>query len=99
MYTNLYYTTRMLYTYICIGQAKANSFDKVDAIDTIVREGEILYIPSYWLHYIISLQYSIQCNSRSGSPPKDQGAADIMKCMGALPNPGRKAKRAKLRGK
>ena len=40
------------------------------AIDTVVREGEVLYIPSFWIHYIISLKYSIQCNTRSGSPPQ-----------------------------
>lgn len=29
-------------------QAKSNRFDQVQAIDTIVRTGEVLYIPSYW---------------------------------------------------
>jgi hypothetical protein len=36
------------------------------AIDTIIKAGEILYIPSHWFHYIISLQKSAQCNVRSG---------------------------------
>jgi hypothetical protein len=48
------------------GQAASMGFGNVDAIDTIVRQGEVLYIPSYWLHYIQAIQYSIQCNSRSG---------------------------------
>lgn len=52
------------------------------AIDTILREGEVLYIPSYWIHYIASLKYSIQCNTRSGSPPNHDGEADIGRCMG-----------------
>jgi hypothetical protein len=51
-------------------------------IDTIVREGEMLYIPSYWIHYIISMEYSIQCNSRSGPPPDKAGLSDIERCMG-----------------
>lgn len=65
-----------------LNQAAANGFGKVDSIDTIVQKGEILYIPSYWLHYIISLRYSIQCNSRSGSPMGDYGLSDIQECMG-----------------
>jgi len=64
-----------------IEQAVSRGFDKVEAIDTIVRTGEVLYIPSYWFHYIVSLKYSIQCNSRSGSPPKQNGYDHIKRCM------------------
>lgn len=93
-------------------QAKSRGFQDVDAIDTIVRSGEVLYIPSYWVrlsfshssdfpelctdvsfllsfsllltqfHYIVSMKFSIQCNSRSGSPPGKQGEADINACFG-----------------
>jgi hypothetical protein len=63
-------------------EAKKNNFDTVDAIDTIVKSGEVLYIPSYWFHYIVSLQYSIQCNSRSGSPKNQQGQEFIKACLG-----------------
>jgi hypothetical protein len=59
-----------------------SSFQKVKAIDTIVKTGEVLYMPSYWFHYIVSLEQNIQCNSRSGSPPKRQGLEDIEKCIG-----------------
>jgi len=52
------------------------------AIDTVVREGEILYIPSFWIHYIISLKYSIQCNTRSGAPPNRQGEEEVQRCVG-----------------
>ena len=65
-----------------ISQAQSNHFEEVDSIDTIVRAGEILYVPSYWFHYIVSLEYSIQCNTRSGSPEQDQGKAEIDKCFG-----------------
>lgn len=65
-----------------LDQARAHDFASVDAIDTIVREGEVLFIPSFWMHYIVSLQYSIQCNSRSGSPTENQGADEISECMG-----------------
>jgi hypothetical protein len=36
------------------------------AIDTVLKAGEVLYIPSHWFHYIMSLQTSAQCNVRSG---------------------------------
>jgi hypothetical protein len=65
-----------------ISQATSRGFASVDAIDTIVQRGEVLYIPSYWFHYIISLKYSIQCNSRSGSPPNGNGQEYIEDCLG-----------------
>lgn len=58
-------------------QAAAHNFDKVDAIDTIVQEGEVLYVPSFWFHYIIAMNYAIQCNSRSGFPKEMNGAEHI----------------------
>lgn len=65
-----------------VGQATSHHFEEVDAIDTIVRAGEILYVPSFWFHYIISLEYSIQCNSRFGTPTaKGFGKEDIEKCF------------------
>ena len=33
----------------------------------VVRAGEVLYIPSFWFHYIVSQDGSIQCNTRSGT--------------------------------
>eukprot|EP00615_Pteridomonas_danica_P004652 CAMPEP_0114341580 /NCGR_PEP_ID=MMETSP0101-20121206/9144_1 /TAXON_ID=38822 ORGANISM="Pteridomonas danica, Strain PT" /NCGR_SAMPLE_ID=MMETSP0101 /ASSEMBLY_ACC=CAM_ASM_000211 /LENGTH=473 /DNA_ID=CAMNT_0001475235 /DNA_START=147 /DNA_END=1568 /DNA_ORIENTATION=- len=62
-------------------EASEDGFHDAMAIDTILHEGEVLYIPSYWIHYIASLDYSIQCNSRSGSPPNQEGGDHIHKCM------------------
>ena len=36
------------------------------ALDTVLKAGEVLYIPSHWFHYITSLQKSAQCTVRSG---------------------------------
>jgi hypothetical protein len=36
------------------------------AIETVLREGEVLFIPSFWFHYIVGLQKNVQCNVRSG---------------------------------
>lgn len=62
-------------------QAASRGFAKVDAIDTVLRIGEVLYIPTYWFHYMVSLKYSIQCNSRSGTPPHKEGANHVNLCM------------------
>lgn len=64
-----------------LNQAKANKFEKADAIDTVLHVGEVLYIPSFWFHYIVSLEYSIQCNSRSGFPPGRKGYNYIQQCF------------------
>lgn len=64
-----------------LDQALSRGFSKVDAIDTVVRTGEVLYIPTYWFHYMVSLRYSIQCNSRSGLPPHHEGANHVQLCM------------------
>ncbi len=44
----------------------------IEAVETILKAGEVLYIPSLWFHYITSLQFSAQCNSRSGRLPTDE---------------------------
>ncbi len=36
------------------------------ALSTVLKSGEVLYVPSHWFHYIVSLQKSAQCNTRSG---------------------------------
>lgn len=65
-----------------LNQASSHDFQHVEAIDTIVHTGEVLYIPSWWFHYIISLDYSIQCNSRSGFPDSMIGQKEINDCFG-----------------
>ena len=63
-------------------QAKEH-FTNTKGVDTIVHAGEILFIPSYWFHYPISLEYSIQCNTRSGQPAvgKGFGEKEIEECI------------------
>jgi len=54
------------------------------AVETVLKEGEVLYVPSHWFHYIISLQRSAQCNTRSGREVKGNpyfgGMADVETC-------------------
>lgn len=51
------------------------------AVETVLKAGEVLYIPSHWFHYITSLQKSAQCNVRSGidleGDPHFGGKADV----------------------
>ena len=64
------------------------------SVETVVKEGEVLYIPSFWFHYITSLQSSFQCNSRSGTPSEEDyewkihgGKKAIVDCLGHDPQP------------
>ena len=54
------------------------------AIETVLKAGEVLYIPSHWFHYIVSLQKSAQCNVRSGvddqGSPSFGGTMDVKTC-------------------
>jgi ribosomal protein L16 Arg81 hydroxylase len=50
-----------------------------NATELVLSSGEILYIPSFWFHYIVSQDASIQCNARSGSSSK--GSEGISKCL------------------
>jgi hypothetical protein len=55
-----------------------------EAVETVLKEGEVLYLPSHWFHYIVSLQKSGQCNVRSGTHiegrPEFGGMKDIEEC-------------------
>ena len=54
------------------------------AVETVLKAGEVLYIPSFWFHYIISVQKSAQCNARSGVETEQHwefgGAPDVKEC-------------------
>ena len=58
------------------------------AVETVLKAGEALYIPSYWFHYIISVQKSAQCNVRSGAETEDHaefgGFDDVHECPVAM---------------
>jgi ribosomal protein L16 Arg81 hydroxylase len=58
---------------------KHEDFLNVKGTEVVLSRGEMLYIPSFWFHYIISQDASVQCNARSGSSEK--GFDDISKCF------------------
>jgi Cupin-like domain len=43
------------------------NFDKVMGNEVILGPGDYLWVPMYWIHYIISLNVNYQCNTRSGT--------------------------------
>ena len=55
------------------------------AVETVLKAGEILYIPSHWFHYIVSVQKSAQCNVRSGveheGNPRFGGRETVEACV------------------
>jgi len=40
--------------------------------EVVLQAGDVLYLPSYWFHYIISLTTNMQCNTRSGRDGRDE---------------------------
>ena len=56
------------------------------AVETVLKAGEVLYVPSHWFHYITSLQKSAQCNTRSGREMEGTaefgGFDDVKECVG-----------------
>mmetsp|Transcript_30384 Transcript_30384/g.39167 ORF Transcript_30384/g.39167 Transcript_30384/m.39167 type:complete len:124 (+) Transcript_30384:1413-1784(+) len=53
---------------------KYPKFEKATVSEVILKAGDIMYIPSGWIHYVMSLNINWQCNSRSG---KSKGGQDI----------------------
>jgi ribosomal protein L16 Arg81 hydroxylase len=44
-----------------------NFFSKAKANEIVLEAGDSLYLPTYWMHYIVSLNnFNYQCNARSG---------------------------------
>lgn len=42
------------------------NFAKLMGNEVILTPGDFLYLPTYWIHYIVSLNVNFQCNTRSG---------------------------------
>ena len=74
-----------------------NDFSKGKALEVILKAGEVLYLPSFWLHYIVSLGTSIQCNARSGTTHENDLA--IQECGFGLNRMGREKKGKPLKRK
>lgn len=38
--------------------------------EVVLQPGQVLYLPTNWFHYIVSLEINMQCNTRSGTEPE-----------------------------
>jgi ribosomal protein L16 Arg81 hydroxylase len=54
---------------------KFPSFPATRVNEVVLQPGHVLYLPTAWFHYIISLGVNYQCNTRSG---KSAGYDDII---------------------
>ena len=45
---------------------KYPSFATAKSNEAVMRPGDVLYLPTNWFHYIVSLNINVQCNTRSG---------------------------------
>jgi hypothetical protein len=45
---------------------KFPKFKEMKANEVILQPGDVVYLPTYWFHYIVSLNINAQCNTRSG---------------------------------
>ncbi|CAN0114249.1 unnamed protein product [Pylaiella littoralis] len=57
-------------------------FADAPALETVLETGEMLYIPSFWYHYIVSEGFNVQCNARSGLSQRQKWANETETCMG-----------------
>ncbi len=58
--------------------AKFPNWNKIRGNEVILQPGDYLYVPTYWIHYIVSLNVNFQCNTRSGK--HDSYDKHIRKC-------------------
>lgn len=42
------------------------TFKQAQVNEIVMQPGDVLYLPTNWFHYIISLELNMQCNTRSG---------------------------------
>eukprot|EP00531_Pseudo-nitzschia_arenysensis_P001291 CAMPEP_0116128276 /NCGR_PEP_ID=MMETSP0329-20121206/7275_1 /TAXON_ID=697910 /ORGANISM="Pseudo-nitzschia arenysensis, Strain B593" /LENGTH=555 /DNA_ID=CAMNT_0003622407 /DNA_START=129 /DNA_END=1796 /DNA_ORIENTATION=+ len=44
-------------------------FAQAEANEIVLQAGDVLYLPTNWFHFIVSLNLNFQCNTRSGVTP------------------------------
>ena len=41
-------------------------FAQAESTEVVLQPGHVLYLPTNWFHFIVSLELNFQCNTRSG---------------------------------
>lgn len=49
------------------GNRRNRPFAKAQVNEVILQAGDMMYLPTDWFHFIVSLNINFQCNSRSGT--------------------------------
>jgi Cupin-like domain len=47
-------------------EASQTDLAKAKVNEVVLQAGDVLYLPTYWFHFIVSLNTNYQCNARSG---------------------------------
>jgi len=55
---------------------KFPQFRDAEVNEVVLQAGDVLYLPTYWFHHIISLDLNFQCNTRSGIDKKYEDEID-----------------------
>ena len=53
-------------------------FANLEASEILLLPGEVVYVPSWWIHSIVNLGMNIQCNTRSGV--SQRGTDEVYNC-------------------
>ena len=53
--------------------AKFPQFEQARSSEVVLQAGDVLYLPTNWFHFIVSLDTSWQCNARSGVTQETMG--------------------------
>jgi hypothetical protein len=59
-------------------------FKNMRGHEVLLTPGEVLFVPAWWIHYIVNLDINIQCNSRSGD--SDIGLDALRACGFSMGN-------------
>jgi Uncharacterized conserved protein len=51
-------------------------FADAEVNEVVLQAGDVMYLPTHWFHYIISLELNYQCNTRSGITDHYLGAIE-----------------------
>ena len=52
---------------------KFPQFKQARSSEVVLQAGDVLYLPTNWFHFIVSLDTSWQCNARSGVTQETMG--------------------------
>jgi ribosomal protein L16 Arg81 hydroxylase len=49
-----------------VDEQRYPGFHHTTVNEVVLHAGDVLYLPTFWFHHIVSLTTNYQCNTRSG---------------------------------